>query len=189
MSGYLIRLVSDMMNDDRVRRRFNAEPFEVMDEYGLSVEARGVLHKMKFEDIGNFISKEVTDWEFPPWDLPETDPECMSVGGEYPNPKPHVDKISPDSAKKAAKVVEVTVTGEGFSRDATLAFIGADKSVLEATEIEVYGTYRCSHLKAVVDLTKASVQAYTVQVIISPGDANELELPTSTGKPIAFAVQ
>jgi len=190
MAGFLIRLVSDMMHDDRVRRRFNAAPFAVMDEYGLSVEARGVLHKMDFQAIGDFISKEFTDeWTFPDWDLPETDPECMGVAGEYPDPKPHVDNISPDIAKKAAKSVEVIVTGEGFSRDASLAFVGDDKSVLEATELEVYGTYRCSHLKAVVDLTKATIQGYTVQVIVSPGDANELELPTSKGSPIAFTVQ
>jgi hypothetical protein len=180
--------MADAMYDDRVRRRFNAQPFEVMDEYGLSPEARGALLTVDFTKIGAYIATEVAEWEFPPWDLPETDPECMAVVAEYPNPRAQVFKISPTSSAKAAKMVEVAVLGEGFSRDVALSLVGADGTVVEATELEVSGTYRCSHLKAIVDLTTASIQSYTVKVVNSPGDANEAELPTSGGNPIPFTV-
>lgn len=174
MAGLLIRLVNDLMHDDRVRRRFNAEPFEVMTEYGLSPRARQALHTMDRPTIGAYIKEEFEQWSFPPWDVEESDAECQAiiaggvVGAAYPDPAPQVYSIAPTNA--AGAPVQVTVRGEGFSKDATLTLVGPGGNRIAATGVKVSGTYRCAHLDATVNLAGAPAGQYAIEIKINPND-------------------
>jgi hypothetical protein len=177
MAGMLLRLLSDLMHDDKLRRRFNAEPYTLMSEYGLSADARAALYTMDRDQIGDFVKDEIKVWPFPPgWDVTEEDPDCQG-SGLYPDPKPTIIKVKPDN--KAQGKFELTIKGEGFTRDATVVLIHrATKATVIGTTPKVTGTYRCCHLTAQFDFSTAAKGAYDIEVDNSPTFAQYTETLT-----------
>jgi hypothetical protein len=170
MAGLLLRLLSDMMHDDRLRRRFNAGPYVMMNEYGLSPEAQAVFYLMDRTKVGEFVKQEIINWPFPPgWDVIEADPDCAAIAALYPDPQPLIYLAKPDTGASTSAALHVTVKGAGFSRDATVSLIDSGGTHIAGTGPTVSGTYRCCHLRATFDLTKAAPGGCTIEIINSPG--------------------
>ena len=163
-SPQLLKLVAAMLEDASLRKRFVEKPNEVMNQYRLDATERAALLSMNPDtvkqavnaQVGAFIAQignyQPAEGEFRACDEDYL-PELGSAESEYPSPLPAIYRVRPLQTKvgSVSKGLELIVTGKSFDRDAAL-----EVSPAGATEdwwpvpAEVFGTFRCSRLRAVV---------------------------------------
>jgi hypothetical protein len=153
-------------DDSTLRRRFNANPKEVVDEYKLDDTEAAEFFTMKLEAVAEAVKQQIISFGFPfKGDFPacseEYTPELGESEPEYPKPIPGVYRIRPRTAKYADIVaagnqVELVVTGKSFARrnrpqDKISARIRRLSDKVEwDVGANLYGTFRCSRLHVVV---------------------------------------
>jgi hypothetical protein len=189
-SFQLVHIVSDLIRDPALRQQFNEDPVKVMDEYELTKAERLILLTMDRPGITAAVKQELDSFqvdksEFPPCSE-EYLPELGQAPPEYPDPVPAILRFRPLKVKKNALPFELIVTGQSFSRspDAIVKVTEkANSSNTLAVSSTLFGTFRCSRLRAVVAPKGAAltipVGKYKVEVDNNPGTANAKTLTAS----------
>ncbi len=189
-SFQLVHIVSDLIRDPALRVQFNQDPVEVMDEYQLSVDERLTLLTMDRALITAAVKQELDNFqlsagEFPPCSE-EYLPELGKAPPEYPDPVPAILRFRPLKVKQNAFPLELIVTGQSFSRAPDAVVKVTDKANPANTlsvSSTLFGTYRCSRLRAVVAPKGAALTVpagmYKVEVENSPGTAKKKTLAAS----------
>ena len=176
----LVRILGDLMHDAQLRQGFNLDPEGVMGRYGLSHAQRSVLMSMNPGTIAAAVQAEITGFPFPdefPVDGENCLPEANAVVPIYPAPRPGVFRLRPRKIAVADiqnGLFELLVYGQSFSRDASLV-VTHGSAQMNITGEHVFGTFRCSRLRAVVAAQQPG--AYRVQLKNCPGSANEELFP------------
>ena len=186
----LVHIVSDLIRDPALRQQFNADPGAVMDEYNLTADERLTLLSMDRPNVTAAVKQELDNFqlaagEFPPCSE-EYLPELGKAPPEYPDPVPAVLRFRPLKVKQNPPSFELIVTGQSFSRapDAIVKVTekGNPANALAVSSV-LFGTFRCSRLRAVVAPKGAALVIplgkYTVEVENSPGTAKKKTLPAS----------
>lgn len=155
----LLELVRELLTSAKLRKEFNADPSGVIDRAGLSDDQKAAFYSMDLEIVGEAVKQEIMDvdvdtlleGEFPITSdmfLPEDD----ESDAEYPDITPMAFRWFPKTAKISKPKHEINIYGQSFSRDAKLVLTPKTGSGPDLTVKgnRVFGTYRCSQLRAVV---------------------------------------
>jgi hypothetical protein len=189
-SFQLVHLVSDLIRDPSLRQHFNEDPVEVMDEYELTADERLVLLAMDRPTLTAAVKQQLDNFQLAPGEFPpcseEYLPELGKAPPEYPDPVPAILRFRPLKVKKNALPFELVVTGQSFSRspDAVVKVTEkANAANVLAVSSTLFGTFRCSRLRAVVAPQGGALAIppgkYKVEVENSPGTAKAKILPAS----------
>jgi hypothetical protein len=158
-----------LLDDKELRRRFNDHPKRVMNEFGLSSAEKStfltmdphtiaVEVKAQFDAFEQEIeSAEVEAGEFPPCNE-DFKPELGATETEYPSPTPGVYRVRPRKATRteiaaAGEKLEIVVTAKSLARDPDPTVKVrrlSDAKEWSASKPELFGTFRCSRVRAVV---------------------------------------
>lgn len=164
----LLKLVASLLDDKGLRQRFNQDPRLVMTEFGLNAAERNKLLTMDPATVAaevalqfNAFEQEVNNGNVVPGEFPpcseDYKPELGSGGSEYPAPTPAIYRIRPRTISHAevaaaGEKLEVVITGKSFARDpdATAKVRRLSDSATWNVNSQLFGTFRCSRLVAVV---------------------------------------
>src|SRR5262249_42344131 len=93
---FLLAAIADLMRYKSLRDEFNADPEAFMNGRGMSAEAKGALYSMDRKKMIDHCQKELAQYH-PPGDYPQ-EPDCTFPEAEYPDPKPVVARVHPNTA-------------------------------------------------------------------------------------------
>jgi len=160
----LARIVRDLMRDRHLRKRFNENPNEIMGEYGVSDADRAVLLTMDNNQIAakmpTHMQVEVQKFKIPDDEFRAVSEDFFVEDGgadpQYPSPAPGVFRFRPQTRSAVVlnakpvgqRVFELVVFGQSLL-DVDLNLVRADGAVCSRSNYSVFGTFRCSVLRAV----------------------------------------
>ncbi len=148
----LLRLVAALTHDADAQHAFVADPYALMERYGLDAPAQAALFSMDADIIGEAITAELKAHEVTPPSI------------KWPGPHPEVRSFEPARAPGGGTVA-LAVRGEGFLRSARLTLVAKDgaRSVVGSV-VSVGGGFREAVLHAEVDLGDVPPGNYVVTV-------------------------
>ncbi|MDX2168771.1 MAG: hypothetical protein SF182_16990 [Deltaproteobacteria bacterium] len=174
-NGLLSSLVSDLIRNPKLRRRFNRDPQGVVESYDLTEAQKAAFYAMKQNAMHTFMKDETTDWllafkndldfaEVWNYDDQATDPtSCDDTNtASYPSPLPKIFRFRPLTVAVGGPQT-LSVFGQSFAPDATLV-LDPPVDVTVVTQ-RITGTFRSSRLFATVDAKKAGADQYTLKLM------------------------
>ena len=181
---------ADVIRSSQLRRDFDQDPYALMALYGMDEDAMEVVYTMfsalpgtnvaTWKALSDYIwDKEMKPFVFEPLLPLPSDPDCKGAAF-YPNPEPKLWEFNPKTGPAGSNNVPVVVKGMGLWK-VTEVFLrlGANRhKVLSGTPV---GTYRCSHLAGMLDLSTVPAGTYEVlarNVATTVGNQREFEHQT-----------
>lgn len=154
----LLGLVADLVRYKDLRREFNSDPDGVATRAGLSDDEKKALFSMNLGLVGAAVLQEILniDYMFMKGEFPVVGDmflaELDESTAEYPSPTPAVFRFRPRQARISDGRFELNVYGQSFTRDAEIKLLSKTAGVpdLKVRGHRIFGTYRCSHARAVV---------------------------------------
>lgn len=148
----LLLLVAELIKEPALRQAFNANPSQVMLQFGLSKTERECLFSMDRGEIGSLISAQIQSVAFPVGEFPATDVNCLPEPGggtpAYPDPTPSIHRVRPNAVAVGDTNVEIVVHGQSFPPDARVRL--EQGNTVRTLTGDLIGTYRCSKLRIVI---------------------------------------
>jgi hypothetical protein len=174
----LSKIVEELIKDPALRKRFAADPVEVMQEFRLTPRQRGILLSMDPTEVAKSVSKELADelagFQIPGGEFrPESADFLAEAGGadpQYPSPKPGIFRyrvnppfvydtansrrgVSASQLKSISQnLIELTVFGQSY-HEAELKLqtkaAPVKSAVLQTNTFFKLGTFRNTILRAV----------------------------------------
>jgi len=192
-------LVRDLLESARLRRRFNAHPERVMQEFGLDDQERCILYTMDPAIIQNEVfppvGLQLGGFSIPAGEFQPTAPDCIPDPGvavpQYPVPKPALFRVRPrritpadlmvhDVGGVVTRYFELLVHGQSFSRNpkpkVEIRHQG-NSATLQTDRTHLFGTMRCSQLSVLVvapPLDPGHAGTYEVELTNCPGTAGSV---------------
>ena len=177
MQPLLFRLVYDLLNDLKLRKRFIRFPESVVDSYGLSDEQKSIFYTMDLNNVRPALQKELSTWntEFNkysyeglcfPYEDEALDPDACDkiMDSSYPSPIPEIRRLRPYKVA-SGKDTFLTIFGKSFPPVPSLGveFVPATGTgTIAITGLRLKGTFRSSRLE--MKVSSATKGYYTVNV-------------------------
>jgi len=151
MDARMLRIAADLLTSKENQRRFDRDPTEFMDQYGLSNEERALLYTCCKPLVAEAIRREIDAWE-------------LDIEAHYPGPEPHVSEVAPDSAI-AGDRIPLVIRGEGIMRTASVTLAHPTGSHrIQCSVRSIAGTFRSTVIEAEADFTDAPAGDYTLEI-------------------------
>jgi hypothetical protein len=186
----LLKIVSALLHDAEVRRRFNHDPMSVIKEFGLDAAPEEQLEALLTMNPNTIAAKlqdvvkkgELRKGEFPP---PTEDFIAEDGQPEYPTPQPAVFRFRPREVSamavnsKSVHAFELVVYGKSFvDVELSLERVKPVKNPSDYAKLSIptpLGTFRASVLRTVVSPPAS-------EAVFKSGDEYRVRVVNQAGK-------
>ncbi len=157
MNGRMLKIVADILTNNKKLKAFEADPEHFMESYDLTDEERVLLYTCCRPLIAEALRREVEAWEV------VAKEGSRFAKAAWPGPDPGIKQVAPLSAKSGSKITLV-IEGEALLRGAQVRLVKGNKE-LKVGKVSGSGGFRSTILRASVSLQGAPKGKYEVQVI------------------------